>query len=120
MTLLFQHLAKASNGDTEIVGTGIRVYTILGLYEFGDTAEVISDAYDLPIAAVYEALAYAFEHPEEMETIRRADEAAERQMLSQLPQGLRRRAKRAMQASEQVRQEAILKAKEARRGAPVP
>lgn len=73
MTLTFQHLWDGPNGDTAIVGSGLRVYTILGEYEMGRSAETIADQHDIPIAAVYEALAYAAEHPEEMEAIHRAE-----------------------------------------------
>jgi uncharacterized protein (DUF433 family) len=120
MPIMFQHLVKAANGDTEIASRGLRVYTILGLYETGDSAEYIADEYDVPVAAVYEALAYAADHKEEMEAIRRADEAADDLMLSRLPEHLRREAERVRESDEQLRQEAIRRATEARRGAAVP
>jgi hypothetical protein len=69
---------------------------------------------------VYEALAYAAEHPEEMEAIRQADEAAEQRMLARMPKHLRRMAEEGIQDGEQARQRAIRDAKEARRGAPIP
>src|SRR6266516_3440427 len=120
MTLTFQHLMTVSNGATEVAGTGLRVYTVLSLYEMGDSAECIADQYDVPIAAVYEALAYAADHVDEMEAIRQADEAAEQRMLSQLPEELRRMAEESIRAGEEARREAIREAKAARRGAPVP
>ncbi len=90
MAIAFQYLVRIPNGDTEIVGSGVRVYTILGLRESGDTPEVIAKAYGLPLAAVYEALAYAEEHPEEMAEIRQAETAIERDYWMSQPEELRR------------------------------
>lgn len=120
MTLTFRHLITGADGDTEIIGKGLRVYTVLGLYEMGDSPEYITEEYDVPIAAVHEALAYAAEHPEEMDAIRQADEAAERQMLNDMPEHIRRLAEESIREGEETRQEAIRRAREARRGAPVP
>jgi len=78
------------NGDTEIESTGVRVYTVLGLRQSGDTPEEIADAYRLPLGAVYEALAYAADHPEEMAAIRQAEAKMERDWLMGLPEELRR------------------------------
>ena len=78
------------NGDTEIAGRGIRVYTILGLRESGDTPEVIAEDFDLALGAVYEALAYAADNPEEMEAIRREEAAIEREVMMRIPEELRR------------------------------
>lgn len=119
MTLTFQHLWEGPNGDTAIVGSGLRVYTILGEYEMGRSVETIADQHDIPIAAVYEALAYAAEHPEEMEAIRRADDEADRRMTARLPQHLRQIAEEVKTKDEQARKELIRKAKEARRSTPV-
>jgi uncharacterized protein (DUF433 family) len=90
MDLAFRHLVKLPNGTTEVVDRGIRVYTILSLHASGDTPEEIADAYELPIAAVYEALAYAADHAEEMDRIRKAEAAIEREILLSLPEELRR------------------------------
>ena len=120
MTLTFQHLGTDSNGDTEIAGRGLRVYTILGEYEMGMSAETIADEYDIPVAAVHEALAYAAEHPDEMETITREDKEAEERWLAGLPEHLRQIAIEGIENGERSRQEAIRKAKEARRSTLVP
>ncbi len=120
MTLAFRHLITAQNGDTEIDGTGLRVYTVLGLYETGDSPEYIADEYDVPLAAVYEALAHAADHPDEMEQIRKADEEAEERIISRLPEKLQQQARRTKQADEAQRLKAIKRAKEARLGASVP
>ena len=120
MTITFQYLGRKANGDMAIVGTGVRVYTIKCAYEMGEAAEYIADQRDLPIPAVFEALAYAAEHLEEMETIRLADKAADERILNQLPEHLRREAEEVRQADEQAYQEVVRRAKEARLGAPVP
>ena len=88
MALAYQYLTQ-QDGATEIVGRGIRVYTILGWKQLGEMPEHIADEYGLPIAAVYEALAYATSHAEEMERIRQADEEAQAWALSQVPEKIR-------------------------------
>ena len=90
MTLAYKHLVQKPNGATEIAGRGVRVYTILGLRDSGDTPEVIAEEYRLPLGAVYEALAYAADHPEEMENIREAELAVQRRILTAIPEELRR------------------------------
>jgi len=56
MTLAFQYLAPDQHGDMAIVGRRLRVYTILGEYEMGMSAEAIAENAEIPVA-VYEALA---------------------------------------------------------------
>lgn len=90
MALAFRHLVRVPDGDTEIESTGVRVYTILGLRQAGDTPEEIADAYRLQLGAVYEALAYATDNPEEMDAIRQIEAAIEREWMSHLPEELRR------------------------------
>lgn len=119
MTLAFKHLITASNGATEIAGTGLCVYTVLGLYEMGESAEYIADEYGVPLAAVFECLAYAADHPEEMEAIHQADEAVERQMIAGLPEHLRQMVEATREHDERLVEEAIRRAKETRLGAPV-
>jgi len=119
MTLTFQYLGTDSNGDTEIAGRGLRVYTVVGEYEMGMSAETIAEEYGLSAAAVYEALAYAAEHPEEMEAIAREDEEAEQRWLAGLSDDLRQAAEEGIEIGERSRQEAIRRAKEARRRTPV-
>src|SRR6266511_3018196 len=120
MTLAFRHLINASDGDTEIAGKGLRVYTVLGLYQMGDSVELIAENYDVPIAAVHEALAYAADHPNEMEAITRADMEAEQRMLARMPEHLRRMAEEGIEEGERARQQAIREANEARCGAAIP
>ena len=90
MALAYKHLIQKPNGATEIAGRGVRVYTILGLSESGDSPVVIAKEYRLPLGAVYEALAYAADHPDEMETIREAELAVQRKILMAIPEELRR------------------------------
>jgi len=78
------------DGTTEIAHRGVPVYTILSLQEAGDAPDAIADAYNLPLGAVYEALAYAADHPEEMEAIRQAELAIQREILTRIPEELRR------------------------------
>jgi uncharacterized protein (DUF433 family) len=120
MTLTFQHLWEGPNGDTAIVAGGLRVYTILGEYEMGMSAEAIAENAEIPLAAVYEALAYAAEHPEEMQAITRADDEVDRRLTAQLPEHLRQMAEETRVRDERDRKELIRKVKEARRSTPVP
>ena len=90
MALAYKHLVKRPNGNVEIAGWGIRVYTILTCHELGEKAEEIADGYEIPLGAVYEALAYAANNPEEMEAIRQRDAAVTREILSRLPPELTR------------------------------
>ena len=120
MAIAFRHLVKASDGDTKISDRGLRVYTIHCRYQMGETPEYIADQYDVPIAAVLEALAYAADNPDEMETMRQENAAAQQRVIDQLPEQVREDARRTAAADEQAYQEAVRKAKEARRGAAVP
>lgn len=120
MAIAFRHLVKTGKGDTEIVGTGLRVYTVYSLYEMGDTPERIADGYDVPLAAVMEALAYAVDNPDEMEAIYQADKKAEQRVIDRMPEAVRENARRVAEADEREYRELIRKAKVARRGAPVP
>ena len=116
MTLTFKYLAADEHGDMAIVGRRLRVYTILGEYEMGMSAEAIAENTELPVAAVYEALAYAAEHPEEREAISRADDAAYIAWMNALPdEHLRQIAQEGMEISKRSHEEAVVKAKEARR-----
>ncbi len=117
---MFQHLAPDQHGDMAIAGRRLRVYTILGEYEMGMSAEAIAENAEIPIAAVYEALAYAAEHPDEMEAISRADDEVDRRLTARLPEHLRRMAEETRVRDEKDRKELIRKVKEARRSTPVP
>ena len=119
MAIAFKHLVKAPNGETRIAGRRLTAYDVMCQYELGRTPEDIAEGYDLSLAAVYEALAYAFDHPDEMERIRQEDEAAHQRVIDQLPQHLREVARHTVAADERAYQEAVRKAKDMRRGAAV-
>lgn len=89
MTISFRHLRQGSSGSIEIAGSGIRAYDVLNYRREGDSPEEIAEAYSLPLAAVYEALAYACEHAEEMESIRTRDEQAYQKIMAGVPTELR-------------------------------
>jgi uncharacterized protein (DUF433 family) len=64
-------------GQPVIVGTRIRVATILVWYRQGMTVEEIVQAYPhIKPSDVHDALAYAYDHMEEIETGLAADEEA--------------------------------------------
>lgn len=102
---------------TEIAGKGIRVCTLNALYEMGDTPEHIADGYDLPLAAVLEALAYAADNADEMEATNRADEEAGQRAMEQMPEPFRSRLKETMEADDRKYHELVRQVKVARRGA---
>lgn len=64
-------------GAPRIAGTRIGVLTLYELVEErGLDATTVADRFDLRVASVYRALAYYYENPREMETVRRARAAA--------------------------------------------
>jgi uncharacterized protein (DUF433 family) len=72
-------------GRATIVGTRIRVCTILTCYRQGMTVEEIVQQYPhLRPADVHDALAYAYDHPDEMEADLAADDevAVQQQWLN--------------------------------------
>lgn len=79
MKTQFKYLAHR-NGATEVCDSGLRVIDVLGWYKVGESPEWIAEEFDLPIAAVFEALAYAHEYPAEIEAIRAKDAAAVEQV----------------------------------------
>ena len=113
MTLPFQYLAPDQHGDIAIAGRRIRVYTISGEYEMGMSAESIAENAEIPLAAVYEALAYAAEHPDEMEAITRADDEAYIAWMNALPdERLREEARLGLETVKREYEAAVRKAKE--------
>lgn len=120
MTLTYPYLAPKSSGDMAIAGRGIRVYTIYCAYEIGDSAESLAENYDLPLPSVFEALAYAYEHLEEMDSIHRGDEEAGRRIVAELPDHWRRMVEEIDATSEKETLELKRKAKEARLSSPIP
>lgn len=68
------------DGDPRLEGTRIGVIHIYRRYEDGERPEEIAADYDgVAVADVHTALAYAFEHPDELRAIEsRARDAVER------------------------------------------
>ena len=91
MTLVFKYLAPGEHGDIEIAKTGVGVHNIFFQHELGETPEQLVEGFRIPLAAVYEALAYAAEHPEEMEAIRRANAEIEERGLKEAREKIRKR-----------------------------
>jgi hypothetical protein len=85
-------------------------------YELGETPETLSEGYDLSPAEVYEALAYAFDHPDEMDGIREDNKAAGERVIDQLPEHFREIARQTAAADELAYQETARRTREARRG----
>ncbi len=62
-------------GKPRIEGRRISVFQVGEMYvEAGDAPEEIADQLDLSLAEVHAALAYYYEHPDEMEATRAARE----------------------------------------------
>ncbi|HEX6511644.1 MAG TPA: DUF433 domain-containing protein [Chloroflexota bacterium] len=76
MEFRFKYLERRY-GVTKIAGGGLCVFNVLGSYTSGDKPEEIAQAFELPLAAVFEALAYAAEHPQEMDALREESGLAE-------------------------------------------
>lgn len=75
MQLAYRHLAP--KGDTmNVAGRGIRVADIYARYNQGEQPAQSADAYGLPLAAVFEALAYAADHREELRQVLSEDAQA--------------------------------------------
>jgi uncharacterized protein (DUF433 family) len=77
-----EKVPQRCGGSAVVVGTRIRVSTILASYRHGMTVEEIFQEYPhLRAADVHDALAYAYEHADEIEADLAADdeENAQRQ-----------------------------------------
>ena len=74
------HIVKEPDycgGRAAIDDTGVRVMNVVFLHKRGETETGILEAYpDLERAQIYAALAYYYDHPEEIEAELRADETA--------------------------------------------
>jgi uncharacterized protein (DUF433 family) len=77
-----EKVAGRSGGRAVVAGTRIRVSIVLGCYRQGMTVEEIVQQYpQLRPADVHDALAYAYDHPLEMEDDVAADDEEARQRL---------------------------------------
>jgi len=62
-------------GDPRVEGHRVGVYQVYQQYvETGDSPEAVAASYDLTVAEVHAALAYAFDNSEEMRSIEARDE----------------------------------------------
>ena len=62
MALAYQYLTQKSDStEMVIAGRRLRVYTPKRAYEMGESAESLAADHDLPLAAGFEALAYAYQ-----------------------------------------------------------
>lgn len=120
MVIAFQHLGKNEHGDACIAGRRVRVYTIQNRYVMGETPEFIAEQYELPLATILEALAYAADHPAEMEAIRLADAEALQWVIDQMPEAVRESARRGAEEDKADFQRMVEQARRARLGLPVP
>lgn len=91
MAISFKFLAPGEHDDIEIAKTGVGVHNIFFQHESGETPEQLVEGFRIPLAAVYEALAYAAEHPEEMEAIRRANAEIGDRVLNEAQEKIRNR-----------------------------
>ncbi|GEM_PF-1795708 len=109
MAIAFKHITRRADGRTHIVGRRLTPYDILCQYELGDEPETLAKEYDLSMAQVYEALAYALDHPDEMRERRELDHAAARN-LEHVPKQMRGTAREAIARDERAYEEATKKA----------
>jgi uncharacterized protein (DUF433 family) len=85
VTESYPHIEKTPGvcgGKACIEGTRIRVLDIWGLHRRGYKPEKMLNVYAVPLtlAQVHAALAYAYDHPEEIEAALEADRRAEREI----------------------------------------
>ena len=73
MAIQFQHLEQA-NGVTKLASHRIRVLDIDNSRLSGLSPEDIAREYHLPLGAVYEALAYASDHTDEIARLRQTED----------------------------------------------
>jgi len=67
MAIPFKYLAVDEHGDMEIAGTGVTAYDVFAQSQFQERpADMVDCWHGVTLPAIYEALAYALEHPDEM------------------------------------------------------
>ena len=92
MAIAFKYLAPDEHGDVEIAGTGVRAYDVFAQSKFSERVEDLVESFPTcTVAAILEAMAYALEHPEEMDAIRRADQEVEKRVLREAQENIRNR-----------------------------
>jgi uncharacterized protein (DUF433 family) len=74
------------SGDPRIDGTRIGVIHVAGrVLDDEESPAVVAADYDLSLADVHRALAYYYDHPDEMQRIRREERAAIERIHEQEP-----------------------------------
>jgi uncharacterized protein (DUF433 family) len=91
--VLTPHIEKTpdvAGGKPRIAGHRITVQNIVTWHErIGRGADEIATAYDLTLAEVYAALAYYYDHREEIDTMIQADDAFVAELRSRTPSKLK-------------------------------
>lgn len=79
-------------GQPRIAGTRITVADIKMMYlSLGQSLEEIAATYDLPLSAVYAAMAYYYDHQSEIDRVIADDQAYVEAMRAQMPSLLQER-----------------------------
>lgn len=99
---------------------GLRVYTVHNRYAIGEPLEYIVGQYEVPPAAILEALAYAADHTEEMEAMRRADAEAPRWVIDRMPEQVREIVRHGAEEDEEDFRRRVERARMGRLGSPLP
>lgn len=90
---LNQHIEITSGvrgGKPRIAGTRMTVADIATMYlRMGQPLDLIAGKYDLPLASVYAAISYYYDHHDEIEQSIQEDEAFADSLQSNYPSGLR-------------------------------
>lgn len=80
---------EVRNGKPRIAGTRITVADIAILYlRMGQSLDLIAGKYNLPLASVYAAMAYYYDHRDEIEQSIEADRAFAEELQSNYPSRL--------------------------------
>jgi uncharacterized protein (DUF433 family) len=83
MAIEYKHLDQLE-GVTVVAGHGMRVYDVFDIQRQGAAPGEIAAKHGLSLVAVYEALAYAAGHPEEMTATERQDREGYAAEMAQL------------------------------------
>ena len=83
-------IPDVAGGKPRIAGHRITVQNIVSWHErIGRSADEIATAYDLSLAEVYAALAYYYDHREEIDAMIRADDTFVAELRSGTPSKLK-------------------------------
>ena len=80
---------EVAGGKPRIAGRRITVQNIVIWHEWmGHTADDIATEYDLTLAEIYAALAYYYDHPQEIDETIKAGQAVVEEMRQKIPSKL--------------------------------